>query len=116
MSTTTLTPPTNTTEPPIFALIGLDDKTVAAVKRRKQERERRRRVKAGLDITTVLRGGADVRDYLSSYDDIDGKRVIDHRGMAWTSVGQDCPGYWVNDRGVYRHRSYLSNMIAKERH
>ena len=113
MSTTTLTPPT--AEPPIFALLGLDDETVAAVKRRKQERERRRRAEAGLDTTTVLRGGTDVRDFLSSYDDLDGKRVIDHRGTAWTSVGRDCPGYWVNDRGVYRHRSYLSNTIAKER-
>lgn len=114
MSTSTLTPPSP--EPPIFALLGLDDETVAAVKQREKQRERRRRAKAGLDTTTVLRGGTDVRDYLSSYDYLDGKRVVDHRGMAWTSVGEACPGCWVNDLGVYRHRNYLSNMIAKERH
>lgn len=116
MSTTTLTPPTTPTEPPIFALIGLDDETIAVVEQHEQERERRRRAEAGLDTTTVLRGGTDVRDFLSAYDDLDGKRVIDHRGTAWTSVGKDCPGYWVNDRGVYRHHSYLANKIAKERH
>lgn len=108
MSTTTLTPPT--AEPPIFALIGLDDETVAAVYRRRQER----RDRAGVDITTVLCRGMNVSAFLSSFDDLDGKRVIDHRGMAWTSVGKANPGYWVNDRGVYRHRNYLSTKFTKE--
>lgn len=72
--------------------------------------------RAGDDKTRLVVAGSanEVNDVLARYDKRAGKPIIDPRGMTWTSIGKANPGYWVNARGVYRHRHYLSNMIAKE--